>query len=149
SISNLFGKDYFTNRPFLLLIVSLAHSTVLFGISYVGYKLSFSIRELIKEPSIEEPVSSAENTDNDLMVDLEYDSLFIRIKELFDSMKLYKDHELKITDIALHLGTNRTYISRVIHNHTNLNFCDFVNEYRVKHAEELLSSTKEPILSLE
>ncbi len=149
SISNLLGKDYFTDHPYLLYFISLAHSIVLFGISYVGYKQRFSIRELIKEPSIVELEESTDETVRDNMVGPEYDRLFLRIKDLFDTTKIYKDPELKMIDVALRLGTNRTYISRLIHNRTSLNFSDFVNEYRVKNAEELLSSTKEPFLSLE
>lgn len=148
-ISNALGKDYFTNHSLLFIITSLAHSIMLFGISYVGYKQSFSIRDLINETKEEKVELHDDTKGSDCMIGPEYDKLFESIKEIFETKKLYKNPELKMTDVASQLGTNRTYISKIIHSRTNLNFCDFVNDYRVKHAEELLSSHKESFLSIE
>jgi AraC-like DNA-binding protein len=41
------------------------------------------------------------------------------------------------------LKTNRTYVSKVVNEELNTNFCDLVNSYRVNYAEELLCSPEQ------
>jgi AraC-like DNA-binding protein len=55
---------------------------------------------------------------------------------------LYLNKDLNIWDITARLATNRTYVSRIINNEFGLNFCGFVNRYRVDHAKKLLASPK-------
>jgi len=59
------------------------------------------------------------------------------LERLFEAQRPYLQHDLKITDVASSLGTNRTYISRVIHEHYGTNFSGFVNAFRVKEATQL------------
>lgn len=47
---------------------------------------------------------------------------------------------MTIQDVALAVGTNRTYVSAIINQTYTLNFCRFVNEYRLKALEKLLSN---------
>lgn len=147
-VSNFIGKDYFTDYPYLLAIPSLAHSIALFGICYVGYNQYFSVRDLVNDVTIEELEESSNEINCNNLVGLEYDRLYLKIKEMFEIKQLYKNPDLKMNDIAILLGTNSTYVSKLIHNRTNMSFCDFVNSYRIQHAEDLLSSIKEPFLSM-
>lgn len=45
----------------------------------------------------------------------------------------------------MRVGTNRTYLSRFFNQENGKTFYDYVNNYRVKYAEQLLSSTKDPL----
>ena len=149
-ISNFIGKDYFTDYPYLLALPSITHSIVLFGISYVGYKQHFTIIDLCEDTSIEgQKDDVADVVISEGLVGDEYDLLFMKIEELFEKQQVYKDTDLRMNEIAMRLGTNRTYVSRLIHNRTNLSFCDFVNNYRVQHAEEMLSSPDASSISME
>lgn len=59
------------------------------------------------------------------------------LERLFERQRPYLQHDLKITDVASSLGTNRTYISRVIHDTYGTNFSGFVNDFRVQEAMRL------------
>jgi AraC-like DNA-binding protein len=61
-----------------------------------------------------------------------------KLEQLFSDTRPYLQHDLKITDVAARLGTNRTYISQLIHDSYNTNFSGFVNGYRVQEAVRLL-----------
>ena len=41
-------------------------------------------------------------------------------------------------DIVQAVGTNRTYISSIINQNYNQNFCSFVNSYRIKELENVI-----------
>jgi AraC-like DNA-binding protein len=43
--------------------------------------------------------------------------------------------------VARLLGTNRTYVSKLINTRRNVSFNDFVNEYRVRYSEKILTSS--------
>jgi AraC-like DNA-binding protein len=51
----------------------------------------------------------------------------------------YRNPELRISEVANALGTNRTYLSTVIRDHFNDNFIGLVNRYRIGEAKELLA----------
>jgi AraC-like DNA-binding protein len=62
-----------------------------------------------------------------------------KLKDYFEQDKPYLQGDLKITEIACALATNRTYVSGAIRNIYNSNFNEFVNSYRVKEAAILLA----------
>ncbi|MBQ7774030.1 MAG: helix-turn-helix transcriptional regulator [Bacteroidales bacterium] len=51
---------------------------------------------------------------------------------LFENEKLYRNVDVKISDVARMIGTNKTYLSRALNTRISKNFCQFVNHYRVK-----------------
>lgn len=59
------------------------------------------------------------------------------LEQLFEEQKPYLKHDLKITDVAGALGSNRTYVSRLIRSHYRTNFSAFVNAFRVEEAIRL------------
>jgi AraC-like DNA-binding protein len=56
---------------------------------------------------------------------------FERIKTLVESEKLYLNPKLSIGEIADRLKTNVNYVSRAINSKANVNFFEFINQYRV------------------
>ena len=64
-----------------------------------------------------------------------------RLSELFDGQRIYREFELHIEDVAIRIGTNRTYLSKVLNQKFGYNFFRFVNRYRLEEAKELLLST--------
>lgn len=68
-----------------------------------------------------------------------------RLSELFDQEHIYREFELRIEDVAMRIGTNRTYLSKVLNQKFGCNFFRFVNQYRLKEACELLQSTSMPV----
>jgi YesN/AraC family two-component response regulator len=61
-----------------------------------------------------------------------------KLLELFENEAIYKNPDLKITQISEILHTNRTYISKHINTEFSCTFSDFVNRYRIEEAKKLL-----------
>lgn len=61
------------------------------------------------------------------------------ICQLMENDQLYLRSDLKLQDVAVHLGTNSSYISECINNVRGQSFSQFINTYRVHHAQKLLS----------
>ena len=143
-ISNILGKDFFANNDYLLSIPSISHSIVLFGLSYVGYKQSFSIRQLVDDQLL--PVTQIyqeekeEEDDKEELLGSIYDALYLQMEYLLNEKQIFRDADLRLDELALKLGTNRTYVSRLINNKANTNFCYYINSYRVEHAKKMLSA---------
>ena len=72
--------------------------------------------------------------------DMDYTVLMQRICLLMEQQQLFMNPNLKITDLATALGTNRSAISNCINSQRNCSFPQFINTYRVAYAQELLHS---------
>ncbi len=71
--------------------------------------------------------------------DLEVDAaLMQRINDVMEREKSYLDSNLKLSDVAASLGTNRNTISNCINSQLGCSFSQFVNNYRIKHAQTLM-----------
>ena len=66
--------------------------------------------------------------------------LMQRICQVMEEQQLFMNPNLKITDLATALGTNRSTISACINSQRDCSFPQFVNTYRVAYAQELLRS---------
>jgi len=61
----------------------------------------------------------------------------------FEQNKIFLNKELNILDLVPILGTNRTYISTLINQQFNQNFCSFVNGYRILELEGVFPQNRE------
>lgn len=59
------------------------------------------------------------------------------LKRVIDE-QLYLDPNLSLVSLAETFNTNRTYLSRSIHNCYNQNFSEFINSLRIKYSIELM-----------
>lgn len=146
-ISNLIGKDFFIKNPLLLAFPVVTHSIVIFGISYIGYKQDFTIQDFKKDIGKDENSETGKQTRT--LSHSEFDVLYEKLNFLFSRDQIFKDPELRLSDVAIKLGTNRTYVSRLINDRADKTFCDFVKEFRISHAESLLKSDNGEKLLLE
>ena len=135
----IIGRSYFTRNEVSLLIPSAIFSIILFEIGLKGNQQLQINDELFEgfDPTGEEiKVSQKEQLKNNLI-------------RLFESDKIYKQTDLRITTVSECLKTNRTYVSRLINEEFNINFNEFVNRYRVKEARELLNSRNNYLYTME
>lgn len=65
--------------------------------------------------------------------------LMRRLLQMMEKERPFLNPDLKVTDIAKALGTNRIVLSNCIKSHHNCTFPQFVNTYRVKFAQQMLS----------
>ncbi len=83
-----------------------------------------------KESPTREPLAM----DNDKV-----NHLYGEICRLMDDERLYAESQLTRERMAELLGTNRTYLTRVIKEKTGMNYLQFVNSYRINEAIRILS----------
>ncbi|MBQ8988870.1 MAG: helix-turn-helix domain-containing protein [Prevotella sp.] len=73
--------------------------------------------------------------------------LMQRICLLMDEQQMYLRPGLKVSDVASALGTNSRYVSECISAVKNCSFSQFVKDYRVEHAKQLLAQHPEMKIS--
>jgi AraC-like DNA-binding protein len=125
----ILGREMFQDHEFFLIFPSAVFSAMLFFIGFLGNSQKAIFTELEKEqlPYIEGKPSV---------------SLKGKLDNLFQEEKIFKNPDLKIWDVSLMLGTNRTYVSKMINSGYDRNFCAFVNHYRVEHAKSVMRNNK-------
>ncbi len=61
-----------------------------------------------------------------------------KLKVAIHQDKVYLNAQLSLTDLANHIGTNRTYLSRYINNYKATPFINYINNFRCEEAQRLL-----------
>ena len=65
--------------------------------------------------------------------------LMMHLEHMMETEKLYRDNELNVDKLAEKVGSNRSYLSRIINEHFGLNFNNYINKYRIEEAVQILS----------
>ena len=73
-------------------------------------------------------------------------NLVEQISSLIEEKELWRRKDLRITDIASELATNKTYVSLLLNNVSGSSFTDIVNGHRVRHAQSLMREHPEMLL---
>ena len=131
-VSNIIGRWRFLDDTSLLAIPSLFFSTLLFMIGYVGSRTVFSISNVNDNELTPSSPSIAENENEQTT-----SSLAVSLEQLMNERQLYLQHDLKISDVASLLYTNRTYIQHTIQELSGESFTKYVNRKRIEYAIEL------------
>lgn len=74
----------------------------------------------------------------------ENDNMLFLINQLnikMETEKLFLNPEISLNEVSRQLGTNRTYLSKAINSNLGINFYDYINKMRIKHAVSLLISS--------
>ncbi|MCE4563875.1 helix-turn-helix transcriptional regulator [Maribellus sp. CM-23] len=137
----IIGRTQFMDSTVLLLIPSSVFSILLFFIGLQGYMQNHTVVDLVVEENMD-----AEKNNHKIY---NQDMLKRKLLKLFSEKKPYRNPELKITQISEELLTNRTYVSNLINSEFLCSFSDFVNNYRVAEAKELLADSSYNNHSLE
>ena len=66
-----------------------------------------------------------------------------RIIALMEEQQVYLNQNLKLNDVAVMLGSNRNNISNCINSQRGISFSQYVNNYRVEHAQKLMRQMPE------
>lgn len=82
--------------------------------------------------------ASSGNAGEDSIKSPVYKELFGRIEAYFAEHRPYLDPNITIGDLAKALYTNKVYISRAVGIYRGLNFCQYINEYRIRFAKAVL-----------
>lgn len=102
-----------------------------------------SVAETLAEPQpvAEQPVEPEPDE-----LKLQQEAAFAeRMYLLFEKEHVYLNPRLRLSELAMLLGTNRTYLSQYFNQNCESTFYDFVNDYRIHHAKLLLHSTDDTL----
>ena len=122
----------FSATPLVIVAIVLALAALIAYIFYIRRR-----RQLQPVPiNVEEPAS-----DNRQKATMQ------RIRQLMEQQQLYLNSELKIGDVAVLLNTNSRYVSNCINAEEGVTFSQFVNNYRVAYAKQLLSQQPDKKMS--
>jgi AraC-like DNA-binding protein len=73
-------------------------------------------------------------------------NLLEQLSALIQEKELWRRKDLRISDVATELATNKTYVSLLLNNISGSSFTDIVNGYRVRHAQSLMREHPEMLL---
>ena len=60
------------------------------------------------------------------------------INDVMESQKLYKNSELKLSDLANAVGSNRRAVSDCINSQAGCSFNQYINAFRTEHAKRII-----------
>ena len=133
-IFNLIGRQRFIDEAVPLAIPAVLFSMLLLLIGHVGLNQSFSVQDIDEDVFLEsEPIPE----------DCAYSELLEKIRKLMSEEKLYLYPNLKVSDLARLLNSNRTYIYNAINVEMGISFSDYINSQRVDYASQLLKAHPE------
>ena len=135
------GKNYFYGS-LLWVIPSLIISSIVFMFFYEGLNIEFSAEDAAsdqldvnqilkywKRPSF---FLQKDTEDDTLSVD--YSELLMGLDNLMKKKRIYRNPNLKITDVADALASNRTYVSNAINHGLKMSFLEYISRLRVEEA---------------
>jgi AraC-like DNA-binding protein len=99
--------------------------------------LQYKTPALIGAPVTEDAVFEVVETKTN---NAELDNWKQTISSVMQSQKLYEDPELTLSQLAKQLSTNTSVLSKIINTGFQMNFNDFVNEYRINAMMEKLKA---------
>jgi tetratricopeptide (TPR) repeat protein/AraC-like DNA-binding protein len=133
-------------------ISALVFFLVLLGIQY--YKKNKAYHDLVGK-NLElvkvqaEKRASPKKKGNPLLPDKQSEKLKTRLVQLMEIEKLFTHPDLNILSMAKQLGTNQRYLTDIVNRGFHKSFPVFVNEYRVKEAQQIMSGPLARDYSLE
>jgi AraC-like DNA-binding protein len=128
SIANLLGRSYFLENN-LLFIPSLIFSILIFIIGLQGNKQNHSITDVVYDEGEGVKINDHSIDKTDLKE---------KLITFMEKEQSFLDPNFRITTLCSKLYTNRTYLSNLINDEFEMSFSDFINQYRIKFAKELM-----------
>ncbi len=132
------GRTFLMSQDFLIFFAWLSITVTLYFIGYLGARQKVINPDVLQDNSEPVQLFNTSVTDQEVLVN--------KILLTFVESKLYLNNDLTIQDLAKTVGTNRTYLSTVINQNFNLNFCTFVNGFRVNELERVILETPDYLL---
>ena len=133
---NVIGRQQFVDGPEPLTFPAVLFSLLLLLIGHVGLSQQFSVQDIEAEVFQEASVPDESG----------YSELLERIIKLVNDEKLFLYPNLKVSDLAKQINSNRNYIYHAINVEMGTSFSDYINGLRVDYAARLLEAN--PDLSI-
>ena len=133
-VFNIVGRQRFIEGSEPLTFPATLFSILLLLIGHVGLSQQFSVQDIEADVFQEtEPIP----------VESGFSELVERIRKLVSDEKLFLYPNLKVSDLATRLNSNRNYIYHAINVEMGTSFSDYINGLRVDYASQLLEERPE------
>ncbi|MDL2221491.1 AraC family transcriptional regulator [Parabacteroides sp. OttesenSCG-928-N08] len=141
---NAIGRYAFADPMGMLFIASFLFTAMLFTLGLIGFRQDFTVKDFMKDEQKAAREAVTENNESTVQPDSlsRRKELESRMIYLLEEEQLFKNPDLRITDLALRLGSNRAYVSRIINQEMQTSFSDLINFYRTEHAKKLLGESQ-------
>ncbi len=135
-VAMILGRKLLLPKDAMITIIWLIFAFSMYGIGYMGFT------QKPVNPTFDPVNNTTENifSDNEPDFSQQHQQLLQKLMDEFDKEKIYLNTNLNINDLVRKIGSNRSYVSAIINQNFNLNFCSFVNTYRLKELERLYTS---------
>jgi len=139
----LLGDVYLINHIEVAACFSIAMAILMHLIAYVCNMKRTDPYELA-EQMFDDPL----NDDPDITEATREQKVFIveAFERLMNDKQMYLESDVTIESVAKAIGTNRTYISRMVRNRYNCTFREYINSRRIKYAKEFMLRNPESLL---
>lgn len=130
---NYIGRQHFAESLWLA-VPALVFSVLLFSITWVGLNYHTTLRDISNSKvttgtTVEENKPASQNDQRAMKNQLE---------QLMMQERIFLRQDLRLDDVALMLGTNRTYLLATLRNEMGMTFKEYINRQRIAYAEELM-----------
>lgn len=137
------GRDFFYGDNKLSVPSLLIISIIEFVFFYEGLKVDFSAEDAASDQLDVNQILQfwkrrsffiQKDRKEDVVQSADYSELLKGLDTLMKKKRMYRNPELKITDVVDVLGSNRTYVSNAINHGLGMSFSDYINRLRVEEA---------------
>jgi len=122
----------FKRNAGMVVLFPLLYAVVAYMIGYMGYK------QKPINPTFDLILNKQPGNNTGQGLSAVQQKILDKLVLAFEEEKIYLNSELNILDVVQVVGTNRTYISAIINQQYNQNFCGFVNGYRMEELERII-----------
>ena len=131
---NVLGRNLFTASVWRLAVPSAAFSLLILLIGHVGLSQHFYIQDVDQDALPQPEPVKLPKVNQELME---------KIRKTVTEQQLFLQPNLKISDVANLLHTNRNYIYNAINVEMGISFSDFINQQRIDYAAMLMKQNPE------
>lgn len=142
-IADVIGRAFFVDSTILVIIVLTPFAIMLYLLGYIGNMQKFTVDDLLKEIKTDTELPKVVEDTDDFKHQLKK-----QIDDLMIEEKMFLQPDLKLSDIATKLSTNRTYVYEALkvgEDTESLSFTDYVNKFRIRYASDLLEKMGEDV----
>lgn len=100
------------------------------------------------ESVLEELENVPETVMQSAVPDVDASVLQLKIEKLFNEQRIFLNSNLKASDVATAVGSNRTYVSNYFNREAGMTFYDYVNDKRIEYASNLLKTTQDSVKNI-
>ena len=162
TINAVLADILYIGYPLIRIILSILLSAAIFILSYNGSHLSYYTSEKYSVmdsapvfPTVKESPDTIDRSENGRAETPEfhlpvakqeqiYESVLrVRFENLIIKNRYYLKPGITLVDVARELGTNRTYISRMVNKTYDITFTDYINTLRIDYAQKYLLQHKD------